>query len=74
MTLSNTDPQVVIADVTAVSLVIGTWANMLPNIAALLSIVWLLIRIWESETVRGWRGKKGQSDAIPGRSEKADRD
>ena len=31
--------------------------DWLPYIAAGLSIVWLLIRIWESETVMRFRGK-----------------
>lgn len=31
---------------------IATFAGWLPNIAALLAIIWTLIRIWETETVR----------------------
>jgi hypothetical protein len=43
----------------AVSLVtvVGTLAEVLPAIAALLTIVWTLFRIFETETVRGWLGK-----------------
>jgi hypothetical protein len=33
---------------------VGALANALPSIAALLTVLWLLIRIWESDTVRGW--------------------
>jgi hypothetical protein len=43
----------------AVSLVtvVGTLAEVLPAIAALLTIVWTLFRIFETDTVRGWLGK-----------------
>jgi hypothetical protein len=43
----------------AVSLVtvVGTLAEVLPAIAALLTIVWTLFRIYETDTVRGWLGK-----------------
>jgi hypothetical protein len=38
-------------------IVIGTFADYLPKIAALLTVVWLLIRIWESDTVRAVTGR-----------------
>jgi hypothetical protein len=41
--------------------VLGTLVEILPAIAALLSIVWSLLRIYESKTVQRWLGKK---DAI----------
>jgi hypothetical protein len=41
--------------------VLGTLMNWLPAVAALLSIVWTLLRIYESATVQKWLGKK---DAI----------
>jgi hypothetical protein len=43
----------------AISLVtvVGTLAEVLPAIAALLTIVWTLFRIFETDTVRGWLGK-----------------
>jgi hypothetical protein len=34
--------------------VIGTLMDWLPAVAALLSIVWTSLRIYESETVQGW--------------------
>lgn len=40
--------------------VVGTLASILPPIAALLTIVWTVIRIFETETVRGWLGRKSQ--------------
>jgi hypothetical protein len=34
--------------------VLGTMMNFLPAIAALFSIVWTAIRIYETKTVQGW--------------------
>jgi hypothetical protein len=34
--------------------VIGTLAEMLPSIAALFTIIWTGIRIWEMDTVKRW--------------------
>jgi hypothetical protein len=38
--------------------VLGTLMNWLPAVAALLSIVWTLLRIYESKTVQKLLGKK----------------
>ena len=43
--------------------VVGTLTEMLPSISALLSIVWVGIRIWETDTVQGLFGRKGDKDA-----------
>lgn len=42
--------------VDAVSLVtvLGTLMDVLPAIAALFTIVWTTIRIWETKTVQNW--------------------
>lgn len=45
-------------DAVSVVTVIGTLADVLPAVAALFTIVWTAIRIWETETVQGWLGKK----------------
>jgi len=34
--------------------VIGTLVEMLPSIAALFTIIWTGIRIWETNTVQRW--------------------
>lgn len=39
-------------DAAAGATVVVTWLDYLPSIAAALSIVWFLIRIWESDTVK----------------------
>jgi hypothetical protein len=38
--------------------VLGTLMNWLPAVAALLSIIWTLLRIYESNTVQQLLGKK----------------
>ena len=41
---------------------VGALTNLLPQIAALFTIIWYGIRIWESDTVRNmtWRAKPKQ--------------
>ncbi len=34
--------------------VIGTLTDLLPAVAALFTIVWTVIRIYETKTVQGW--------------------
>ena len=38
--------------------VIGTITSMFPAIAALFTIIWTAIRIYETKTVQGWLGKE----------------
>ena len=40
--------------------VIGTLVDMLPSVAALFTIVWTAIRIYETDTVQRLLGKKEQ--------------
>ena len=47
------EPKAVI-DVAAVAGGVGSWFSLLPDVAALFTIVWLSIRIWESATVKKW--------------------
>jgi len=50
-----------IIDFASIATVLGTLADMLPAIAAIFTIVWTAIRIYETKTVQRWLGKK---DAI----------
>jgi hypothetical protein len=50
-----------IIDFASVLTVLGTLADMLPAIAAIFTIVWTAIRIYETKTVQRWLGK---TDAI----------
>lgn len=47
-----------IADGLSIGTVAATIAGWLPHIAAVLSIIWTLIRIYETKTVQDWlKGK-----------------
>lgn len=46
-----------ITDGLSIITVLGTLADILPALAALFSLVWSIIRILETDTVRGWLGK-----------------
>jgi hypothetical protein len=47
-----------IIDALSIATVLGTLADMLPSVAALFTIIWTGIRIWETDTVKQWTGKK----------------
>jgi hypothetical protein len=49
-------------DWTSVGVAFGTLLQILPSIAAALSIVWTIIRIYETKTVQTWLKRK-QVDA-----------
>lgn len=44
-------------DILSVATVLGTLAQWLPAIAALFTVIWTGIRIYETNTVQGWLGK-----------------
>lgn len=45
-------------DITSIGLIVGTMQQILPDIAAIMSIIWLVIRIWETRTVQRLFGRK----------------
>lgn len=47
-----------IVDMLSVATVLGTIVNILPAIAAVFTIIWTAIRIYETETVQRLFGKK----------------
>lgn len=51
-----------IIDVLSVGTMLGTLFQMLPNIAALLTILWTAIRIFETRTVQNWLGRSKDND------------
>ena len=51
-----------ILDALSVITVVGALVDMLPSIAALFTIVWTGIRIYETNTVQRWLGRTGGSD------------
>jgi hypothetical protein len=55
---SMDDASKYILDVLSFATVLGTLANMLPSLAALFTIIWTGIRIYETRTIQKWIGKK----------------
>ena len=51
-----------VVDALSLVTVLGTLINMLPSIAAVFTIIWTAIRIYETNTVQGWLGKKNAID------------
>ena len=49
-----------LVDVLSVATVLGALVDILPSMAALFTILWTGLRIWETDTVRGWTGRKEQ--------------
>lgn len=47
-----------VIDWASIATVLGTLANILPAMAALWTIVWTTIRIYETKTVQSWLKKK----------------
>ena len=47
-----------IIDAASIATVLGTLAEMLPSVAALFTIIWTAIRIYETDTVQRMLGKK----------------
>jgi hypothetical protein len=52
-----------VVDALSIMTVVGTLVEILPSIAAIFTIVWTLIRIWETTTVQTLLGRKGTKDA-----------
>lgn len=52
-----------VVDALSVATVLGTLVDMLPSIAAIFTIVWTGIRIWETDTIKSLTGRGGVKDA-----------
>ena len=50
-----------VGDAVSIVTVVGTLAQVLPSIAAIFTIVWTSIRIYETETIQKLLGKKKES-------------
>lgn len=56
--MTNTQEQIkIIGDAGALGVTITTFLGWLPHIAAAASIIWTVIRIYETETVQKWIAK-----------------
>lgn len=51
-----------VLDGLSIATVLGTLVQVLPSIAAGLSIVWSIIRIYETKTVQGWLGNNTDAE------------
>jgi len=49
-------------DAASIATVLGTLVEMLPSIAALFTICWTAIRIYETDTIQGLLGKKKDAE------------
>lgn len=52
-----------VVDLVSVATVVGTVVDMLPSIAALFTIIWTGIRIWETQTVQNFFRRKKPENA-----------
>lgn len=51
-----------IGDAASIVTVVGTLADILPSLAALFTIIWTGVRIYETNTVQKLLGKKNESE------------
>lgn len=51
-----------LGDGTAIGVLLATWAQVLPHVASLLTVVWMAIRIYETDTVQGLIGRRRQKE------------
>jgi hypothetical protein len=56
------EPTKQIVDTFSIATMVGTLAGLLPAVAALLTIIWTAIRIWETDTVQDFFQKKRKRD------------
>ncbi len=52
-----TDSSKHLIDALSIATVVGTLVEMLPSMAALFTIIWTAIRIWETDTVKKLTGR-----------------
>tara|TARA_B110000285_G_scaffold230724_1_gene297864 strand:- start:263 stop:439 length:177 start_codon:yes stop_codon:yes gene_type:complete len=52
------DPETIqLMDITSIGVLLGSLASILPHVAAIFTIVWTCIRIYETKTVQSWLKK-----------------
>jgi hypothetical protein len=52
------DADKTVGDIAAIAVTVATVTDLLPSIAAIFTIVWTAIRIYESKTVQRWLGRE----------------
>lgn len=58
-----------VVDALSLVTVVGTLIQLLPAVAALFTIVWTAIRIYETDTVQRWIGKEKQDEKGEGKAD-----
>jgi hypothetical protein len=48
-------------DAAVLGVIVTAWFQVIPAIAALLAVIWYVILIWESKTIRAWTGRTEKS-------------
>jgi len=61
MTMATESTKTLVDGLSVVT-VVGTIGELLPPMAALFTLVWTAIRIYETKTVQGWLGRKPPND------------
>ena len=61
--MTQHDTAKAVADGAAVLTTVGVMATWLPPLASLFTIIYLGLRIWETDTVRKLTNRKGNSNA-----------
>jgi hypothetical protein len=51
-----------VGDAISILTVVGTLAELLPAIAAILTIIWTVIRIWETDTMQRMFNRKANKE------------
>jgi len=51
------EPDKLVLDFSALGVTAGAWLQVLPSITALASLIWVCIRIYETETIQKYLGK-----------------
>ena len=60
--MSMEEPTKQIIDTLSFATVLGTISAILPPLSALFTIIWVSIRIWETDTVQELAGRKRRRD------------
>lgn len=63
MTEHSNETAKAVLDGLSVVTVVGTLVDMLPSVAALFTIIWTGIRIWETDTIQRMLGRVEDKDA-----------
>lgn len=62
MSLQIDEHAKVMIDIASITTVLGTLWGALPALAALFSLIWSIIRIYETKTFQGWISKFKKKD------------